>query len=185
MMNPASYSLQKIKREYNYIINNPLANLGFTLGLEKEGDYRHWRFTLCPPKDSLYKGGIYCLSAHFPDNFPNAPPDICFNTPIYHLNVNPFAQKSFGDDKLGLVCINPLGLWRSDYSITELIVSIFSLFYYENPYCAYGSDRAQEYKNLRSSYEEKARYFTNMYADPRHQNVNDYKDKTHDWNFSI
>ena len=39
MMNPASYSLQKIKREYNYIINNPLANLGFTLGLEKEGDY--------------------------------------------------------------------------------------------------------------------------------------------------
>ena len=70
---------------------------------EKEGDYRHWRFTLCPPKDSLYKGGIYCLSAHFPDNFPNAPPDICFNTPIYHLNVNPFAPKSFGDDKLGLI----------------------------------------------------------------------------------
>ena len=69
--------------------------------------------------------------------------------------------------------------------MTELIVNIFSLFYYENLYFAYGSNRAQEYKNVRSNYEEKARYFTNMYADPRHQNVNDYKDKTHDWNFSI
>ena len=44
MMNPAS------------LIKNPLANLGFTLGLEKEGDYKYWKFTFCLPKDCLYKG---------------------------------------------------------------------------------------------------------------------------------
>ena len=178
------FSLDKIKAEYRHLTQHPLASFGFTLGLEKDGDFKNWKFTLCPPNDCLYKGGIYCLTAHFPDNYPLSPPEICFETPIYHLNVNPFVPKNLGDDKLGLICINPLGLWKNDYSMTELILNVFSLFYYENPYYAYGPERAQEYKNNRVIYEEKVKLFTRRYADPRHQVALDYKNKTHDWDFN-
>ena len=175
--------LERIKSEYTYLLKHPLASLGFTIGLEKEGDFRNWKFTLCPPRDSLYKGGIYCLSAHFPDNYPFSPPDICFDTPIYHLNVNPNIPIYPGEPRLGLICINHLGLWRIDYSMAEVIINVYSLFYYENPYYSFGNDRAQEYKMNRMLYEEKVKYFTKRYADPRHQISINIKDKSHNWDF--
>ncbi len=46
----------------------------------------------------------------------------------------------------------------------DLILSIFALFYMQNPESAYGLDRAKECHENRSLYEEKIRYFTKKYA---------------------
>ena len=100
-------SEERIYEEYNDLSNNPLSNCGITVGLLNENSYRDWRVAMLGPKDTSYKGGIFFLNVHFPDNYPNEPPEVCFITPIYHLNINPKAPKFEGDefDKLGHVSI--------------------------------------------------------------------------------
>ena len=174
--------LEKIKQEYKDLCQNPLSSFGFSLGLENENDITKWRFTLLAPPDCSYKGGFFKLSAQFPNGYPNVPPQICFLTPIYHLNVNEFAHSYLQGDPLGSICLGPLDFWKPNYTMRELICSIYSLFYYGNPHCAYNLNKADEYRYSRDVYEEKIKYFTKKYAKSDHQinyNINQ------DWNFTV
>ena len=117
-----------------------------------------------------YKGGVFLLKAIFPKNYPNRPPEICFITPIYHVNVNPKNPKLYqfhefsGVDNLGHVCISTLNWWKEEYKMREVITNIFALFYMANPESPYGLDRAEEYTENRVLYEKKIKYFTKKYA---------------------
>ena len=64
----------------------------------------------------------------------------------------------------------------------EILYNIYLLFYHCNPDSAYGIDRAKEYNNNNSIYEEKIRYFANKYARPKH--YTEYN-RTQDWNFTL
>ena len=46
----------------------------------------------------------------------------------------------------------------------DVILSIFALFYMQNPDSPYGIDKANECRNNKPLYEEKIRYFTKKYA---------------------
>ena len=48
----------------------------------------------------------------------------------------------------------------------EVLTNIFALFYLDNPDSPYGLDRADEFRNNRSLYEEKIKTFTKKYANP-------------------
>ena len=147
------------------------------------------------PRDSLYKGGYFKLDVFFPNGYPSVPPEICFVNPIYHINVNPkyptfslkksiyWALTIFNFFLFQVICIAPLGFWKQNYTMRELICSIYSLFYYVNPSCAYNNNKANEYKNDRHTYENKAKYFARKYA-----SLNSYAvefDRIHDWNFNV
>ena len=121
----------RIKKEYQDLSASPLSQLGFSIGLINN-DYTKWRFTLMAPRDSLYKGGYYKLCAFFSNGYPSIPPEICFENPIYHINVNDCVPFTQGQHPLGAICIGPLGFWKQNYSMRELICSIYSLFYYTN-----------------------------------------------------
>lgn len=41
------------------------------------------------PPDSLYEGGLFSAILQFPEDFPNNPPDMRFETPMWHPNVYP------------------------------------------------------------------------------------------------
>ena len=175
----------RILEEYKDINRNPISNCGVTVGLFNETDCKNWRITLLGPKDSSYKGGLFTLSAHFPDDYPTKPPEVCFLTPIYHMNVNPKFPKTTGEgvESLGHVCISTLNWWKPEYTMREVLTNIFALFYMANPESPYGLDRATEYRDDRATYEEKAKHFTRKYANPMKAN-NNY-DRTQDWNFTI
>ena len=107
-------SFERIREEYNELSKDPITNCGMTVGLVNENSYKDWRVTITGPKDSVYRDGFFFLNVHIPDNYPNQPPEVCFITPIYHLNVNPKAPKNKEDGfhKLGNVCISTLNWWR-------------------------------------------------------------------------
>ena len=48
----------------------------------------HWDIYLKGPPASPFKGGVWKISLKFPETYPFKPPQITFETPIYHMNVS-------------------------------------------------------------------------------------------------
>ena len=175
-------SEQRHYEEYIDLNRNPITNCGITVGLVNEDSYNDWKVSMFGPKDTPYNKGIFYLNVHFPDNYPNEPPEVCFITPIYHLNVNPKVGNGF--HKLGNVCISTLNWWNPIYKMREVLLNIYLLFYCHNPDSAYGPERSKEYREVEGCiYFEKAKYFTKKYAIPKNNNIN--YDRTQDWDFEV
>ena len=49
----------------------------------------------------------------------------------------------------------------------EVLTNIFALFYLANPRSPYGTDRAREMEKNRKLYDEKVKFFTKKYANPK------------------
>ena len=139
---------------------DPPSNIGCTVGLPDHSDIYTWKCTLVGPEDSPYKGGIFQLYIKFKKNFPMEGPEVIFDTPIYHMNINPVA----GNQPLGHCCVSTVNFWTPDTSIEDLLTSIFGLFYVANEEGAYGLDYKAEFRNNRNLYDKKAEYFTKKYA---------------------
>ena len=171
--------------EYKELNRNPLTNVGITVGLLNENSYDDWKVSLCGPKDTPYKGGLFSANVHFPPEYPNKAPEIYFISPIYHVNINPYAPREEGSVPLGHVSISTLYWWKPEYKMKEVLLNIYSLFYNHNPDSPYGINRAKEYKENFSLYEEKAKYFTKQYASPQKKTTfyQNY-DRTKDWDFN-
>ena len=172
--------------EYKELNGSPITNCGVTVGLVNEDCYDDWKITLVPPKDTSYKGGLFILNIHFPEDYPKTAPEVYFITPIYHVNVNPCVPKAEGDESLGHVCISTLNWWKPEKKMKQVLLDIYSLFYMANPNSAYGLSRAKEYNEEKDVYEEKVKYFTKKYADPKKvkNSIFEY-DRTHDWDFNL
>ena len=171
-------AMKRIKNEFRNSPPNP--NIGFVVGLIDQENYFKWVVTMLGPKDSPYRGVVFILEVDFPDNYPESAPEIYFITPIYHLNVNPYNNSNWGI-KLGHVSLNVLNDWKPEYTIKEIFIYIYALLYNPNPNFAFGFERVNEFKFNRKLYEEKAKYFTDKYANPRYCNIGKRYDK---WDFS-
>ena len=157
-------SLTILSKAYKHFSLNPLTNIGCSIGLMNKTDVYNWKCTLVGPNDSPYKGGYFKIFLKFPKTFPKDGPEVIFNTPIFHLNVNPV--KTEGQD-LGHVCVSTVNFWNPDSSIEDLLVSIFALFYKANidsAYRGYGEDVLKEFTNDRAKYDQRVKYFTKKYA---------------------
>jgi ubiquitin-conjugating enzyme E2 D/E len=152
-------SLTILRRALRYFTNNPLKNIGCTVGMV-DNDIYTWKCTLSGPNDTPYKGGIFKLFIKFDKTFPVKGPEVIFDTPIYHMNINP----TQGQQPLGHCCVSTVNFWTPDTSIEDLLNSIFGLFYVANVEGAYGLDYQDEYINRNQLYNKKVRYFTKKYC---------------------
>ena len=175
-----NFALERLKGEFIALQRSPNVNFGITVGLINQNDFYHWRATISGPKDSSYKVGRFILTIDFPKDYPNHAPEVCFKTPIYHVNVNPV--KSPNGDRLGHVCISTLNWWKPEYKIREVLCKIYALFYMANPSSPYGLERGIELRDNKELYEEKVKYFTDKYANPGHCNID--KDYNDSWDFT-
>ena len=153
-------TMKYLKKEYDGLQNDPILSLGCTVGL-KNKDLFHWVISLIGPSDTPYAGGMFFLTADFPDNYPNSRPEVKFTNKIYHLNVS----------SNGHVCISTLNDWdnnirnkKANPAMVDVISSIFALFYDQNPNSPYDHDRAREYEKNRPEFDRKAREWTKKYA---------------------
>ena len=148
-------AMKYLKEEYSNLQKDPIVTLGCTVGLINPGDIFHWKISLIGPQDTPYAGGIFFLTADFPDDYPNGKPEVKFINKIYHLNVSP---------SNGHVCVSTLNNWKPRTPFSDIIASIFALFYNQNPYSAYNNAQAEEFKNNRAEFDRKAREWTQQYA---------------------
>ena len=166
---------------YPEIKNISNIDLGFNGIKLTNNNIFEWEFTLKGPKYSPYSGGLFHLKAFLPKDYPDSPPEICFITPIYHLEVNPNYPNSLEADKLGNICSPILNWWDPKTTMLEVILSIFPYFYSQiMPESSYGLDRAEEFKSNNSLFEKKMKFFTHKYADPSLP----YKEYNNSWDFS-
>ena len=155
---------QRITNEFREINRNPMANIGFSVGLPNENNVFEWRCTLMGPSDTSYRNGLFYVRVLFPDNYPEGKPEVRFITPIYHVNVNHLQQYGEEVDPLGHVCISTINFWKSNCTMRQVFVDIFALFYLGNPDSPFSLDRKNEMINNRPLYEKKVKYFTKKYA---------------------
>ena len=148
-------AMKYLKEEYTNLQRDPIVTLGCTVGLINPGDLFHWKISLIGPQDTPYAGGMFFLTADFPDDYPNGKPEVKFINKMYHLNVNP-------DN--GHVCISTLNNWKQGTAFADVMTSIFALFYNQNPESPYSHDQAEEFKNNRQEFDRKAREWTQQYA---------------------
>ena len=175
--------MKTIKEEFKKINKNlTIQSLGYTIGLFDDDNIFVWKISIIGPKDTSYADGLFFLKIIFPEDFPDKPPDVIFLTPIYHLNVNPLIPKFLPGESLGHACFSVTNWWKPKTSIEELFIKLYSVFYLADD-SLYGFERVEEYRNNRTLFEKKIKYFTNKYANPLLKGQKDYSDK--DWDFSI
>lgn len=84
------------------------------------------------PTDSLYEGGLFTAILSFPEDFPNAPPEMKFETELFHPNIYP-------DGKVCISILHAPGTdrfnemetaderWRPILSVEAILVSVLSM----------------------------------------------------------
>ncbi|TKA83066.1 hypothetical protein B0A55_00922 [Friedmanniomyces simplex] len=88
--------------------------------LEAVGDdLTHLTADLRGPDGTAYEGGQWTLSVSVPPSYPNTPPEIHFQTPICHANVN---------FKTGEICLDLLKTsWTPAYGIVSTLEAVQQL----------------------------------------------------------
>ena len=156
MLTPKKLQTMKyLKNEFQQLQNDPILSLGATVGLPNPSNIFHWNITLLGPVDTPYAGGMFFLTADFPDDYPEKKPEVRFTNKIYHLNVR---------EKDGHICISTLNQWVPRTPMVNVISAIFALFYEQNPLSPYSVSMAAQYKLRRNEFNRIAAEWTQKYA---------------------
>ena len=156
MLTPKKLQTMKyLKNEFQQLQNDPILSLGATVGLPNPSNIFHWNITLLGPVDTPYAGGMFFLTADFPDDYPEKKPEVRFTNKIYHLNVR---------ESDGHICISTLNQWVPRTPMVNVISAIFALFYEQNPLSPYSVSMAAQYKLRRNEFNRIAAEWTQNYA---------------------
>ena len=89
-----------------------------------EDDLTYMRALIEGPAGSPFAGGIFALGVSIPSDYPESPPTIGFETPIYHCNVS----------DAGAICLDLLReKWSPSLTVPKLLEAIRFLMASPNP----------------------------------------------------
>lgn len=144
--------LRRLTYEVSEMQSNPPSNCS----AGPIGDnIQKWEGTIIGPKGSPFENGVFNLKINFPANYPFAPPEVKFDTPVYHPNIN----------KGGAICLDILkDQWSPALSISTVLLSICSLLTDPNPSDPLEPEVARMYNENKLQYEVTARKWTEQYA---------------------
>lgn len=145
-------AIKRITKEIDDLKKTPPENC--SAGPENDDIFR-WTATIIGPSDSPFAGGIYKLKIFFPTEYPFKPPQVVFETKVYHPNIN----------SAGGICLDILKkAWSPALTITKVLLSICSLLTDPNPEDPLEPEIAIQYKLNRSEYIAMAQEWNRKYA---------------------
>jgi len=159
----AHVARELLKRELIQLTKDDSA--GFSVGLEDDSDFFKWRVCFEGPCDSLYEGGLFNAIMAFPQDFPNNPPDMRFETTMWHPNI-------YEDGRVCISILHPPGVdhfneqesaderWRPILSVESILVSVLSMLVDPNLNSPANIDAAVHMKNDPDGYKKKVRQLT-------------------------
>lgn len=150
MLNPTAQL--RLLHEFIAIQSDPLANISACPFSAK--NLSHWNVKINGPPDTPYQGGTFFLTVIFPKTYPMIPPRVTFNTKIFHCNIN----------SLGRICTLLLENWKSNTSITQILLEIYCVLIECNPSEPLVQDFADLYTTNKSAYDTCAKDWTIKYA---------------------
>ncbi|KAG9011781.1 hypothetical protein FRB90_007081 [Tulasnella sp. 427] len=108
------------------------------------------------PPDTPYEGGRFSVDIVIPDSYPFQPVKMKFITKVYHPNVSSAS---------GAICLDILkDAWSPVLTLKSTLISLQSLLCSPEPNDPQDAEVAKHYMTSRSSFNDTARYWTEIYA---------------------
>jgi ubiquitin-conjugating enzyme E2 D/E len=159
--------VNRIMKEIHEMKTSPPENC--SAGPDNDSNIMLWKATIIGPPASPFENGIFMLTIEFPIDYPFKPPNIKFNTPVYHPNIN---------KRTGAICLDILKTeWSPALTISKVLLSICSLLTDPNPKDPYEPEVAKLYMENKNKYEMVARQWTTQYASGFSDNSNNSNNK--------
>ena len=132
---------------------------GVFAGPISDEDIFSWNATIIGPADSPYAGGLFSLKIRFPEDYPFKPPSISFTTKIYHPCIS-----SNGEIRMPIYQDE----WNPSIFISHILLTLRAML--SNPdfssMLPIDPSLEHEFLNERQRFDETARKWTVLYADP-------------------
>ncbi|KAF9168653.1 hypothetical protein BGX20_011272 [Mortierella sp. AD010] len=110
------------------------------------------------PPGTPYEGGMFQVDIVLPDTYPFQPPNVKFDTKVYHPNVS---------SQTGVICLDILKQqWSPVLTISSTLLSVQSLLCTPEPNDPQDAQVASQYLNNYAAFLETARFWTECYAKP-------------------
>ena len=153
------YAIARLRNEMRDLTQNE--DSGFSVGLLND-NWFHWTVSFPGPQETPYEGGFYIAKLRFPTDYPNSPPDMTFETEMWHPNV-------YVDGRVCISILHPPGddvfnpnetsaeRWRPILGVEAILLSVMSMLNDPNIDSPANIDAAIQFRDDRHSYLRRVR----------------------------
>ncbi|KAE9383627.1 hypothetical protein BT96DRAFT_859961 [Gymnopus androsaceus JB14] len=145
--------LRRVNKEIADCKNDKTSNISLEL---IDNSPFHLRGSFPGPEDTPYEGGHFEVDIVIPDAYPFQPVKMKFITKVYHPNVSSAS---------GAICLDILkDAWSPVLTLKSTLISLQSLLCSPEPNDPQDAEVAKHYTTSKGSFDETARYWTQIYA---------------------
>ncbi|KAF8636210.1 hypothetical protein AX17_003696 [Amanita inopinata Kibby_2008] len=145
--------LRRVNKEIADCKNDRASNI--KIDLIDESPF-HLRGTFPGPEGTPYEGGNFDVDIVIPESYPFQPVKMRFITKVYHPNISSAS---------GAICLDILkDAWSPVLTLKSTLISLQSLLCSPEPNDPQDAEVAKHYTTSKSSFEETATYWTQIYA---------------------
>ncbi|KAF8519708.1 ubiquitin-conjugating enzyme/RWD-like protein [Gautieria morchelliformis] len=145
--------LRRVNKEIADCKNDKQSNISITL---VDDSPFHLRGSFPGPEGTPYEGGQFAVDIIIPDSYPFQPVKMKFITKVYHPNVSSAS---------GAICLDILkDAWSPVLTLKSTLISLQSLLCSPEPSDPQDAEVAKHYTTSRTSFDDTARYWAEIYA---------------------
>lgn len=147
------YRLRRVSREINACKRDESDNIRIKL---VDSSPFHLKGHFPGPEGTPYENGTFEVDVVYPAGYPSHPMQVKFITRVYHPNISPVS---------GTICVDILqDGWSPVLNVRTVLISVQSLLSSPEPSNSLDTEALQHYMVDKRSFEETARYWTQIYA---------------------